>query len=431
MNFDQVSYYLDNSINFGCVPGLSRIEKLLELLGNPHNNLKCIHVAGTNGKGSTSAMISSILEVAGYKTAMYSSPHLYSITERMTINGQQISEAEFAYYASLVIEKIDFMNQHQMDEPTQFEMLTAMAFYYFADKKVDFAVIETGLGGNYDATNIIDSIISVITSISYDHMDILGDTIEKIAAEKAGIIKKNSITIMYPQLFVEADKTIAEQCKNRNSQLIRVGPLASTQLQFSQKGQIFDYVLDGKSLKNIKIPLIGQHQLKNAAVAITTVLKIADLGYKIKEEAIFKGLEQVEWPCRLSIVSQNPLILIDGAHNEDGIDSLKTALKMYFSDKRIVFVIGMLKDKNYEHAVNQLIPLAEAVVVTEPNSDRKLDAALFAALIEKKCSRVIVEKEIKAAIEAAKKLYKEDILICICGSLYLAGEAYKYIKENK
>jgi dihydrofolate synthase / folylpolyglutamate synthase len=429
MNFEQTVHYIENSMRFGCRPGLERTAKLLELLGNPHKNIKCIHIAGTNGKGSTLAMISNIIKHSGYKVGTYTSPHLYKITERMVINGIQISEDHFVKYANMVIDKMNFMEEQNMEVPTQFEMLTAMAFLYFEEMKVDAAVIEVGLGGMYDATNVIDAVLSVITSISYDHMDILGDTIELIAAEKAGIIKKCTSVVLYPQLYKEVEKVIEQVSTEKNAKLIKVSTDQAKPLAFDIMGQSFDYSYGEIKLPHLHIPLLGDHQIKNSTVAITAAIELSKLGYDIKEEHIRAGLATVEWPCRLSVISKEPLIIIDGAHNEDGVNSLKDAIEKYLQDKRLILVLGMLGDKNYSYAVQELAPLAQRVITTEPISPRALKAEQMAEMARKYNQQVEAEVDIIKAIEKAKKSADKDSVIVICGSLYLAGSAYEYLTK--
>jgi len=428
MDYNEVVNLIETSMRFGCRPGLERTARLLDFLGNPHKRLKLVHVAGTNGKGSTTAMIANILSSAGYSTGMYISPHLYRNTERMTIDGKEITEGDFAVYATEVLDKVRIMREKGLEEPTQFEMYTAMAFLYFERSKVDFAVIEVGLGGRYDATNVIDPLLSVITSISYDHTDILGDTIEKIAYEKAGIIKEGSRVVMYPQLYSEAASVIEAVCKEKGVKLIKADESLLTLRDYNEKGQIIDFAYGAYAIEGMKLPLIGDHQLKNAAVALTAIAELEAMGHPVGEGAIRAGMESVRWPCRLSIASSEPLILIDGAHNEDGINSLEGALRKYFSSRKIIFVIGMLKDKDYGYAIRKLMPLAHRAVATEPVSGRALPAAAMAEAIRPYCGEVIPEPDIVKAIERAKELCDGDSMLCICGSLYLAGSAYEYVR---
>ncbi len=431
MNYNEVVNHIESTLRFGLRPGLERTAKLLELLGNPEKSLKFVHVAGTNGKGSTTAMLASILKCSGYKTGMYISPHLYRNTERMSINGVEISEEDFTRYAVRVIDTIDYMRKNSMEEPTQFEMLTAMAFLYFAEMQVDVAVIEVGLGGEYDATNVINAELAVIASISYDHMDILGDTIEAIAKEKAGIIKNGASVVLYPQRYEAAARVVEEKCKEKNAKLVRAREESIVAKASSWEGHLFDFSKGQSSITDIRLPLIGLHQLKNASVVLEAVLMLRELGYDVSDENIRLGLSTVEWPCRLSVVSKSPLVVIDGAHNEDGVDSLKAALEMYFNDKKIIFVFGMLVDKSYSYAIEQLMPLASKVVATQPISPRALAAEQMAELIRPYCNEVYSEVDIKAAVEQSKKLCTEEYMICVCGSLYLAGSVYEYFMKNK
>ncbi|MDF2533421.1 MAG: folC, partial [Clostridia bacterium] len=311
--------------------------------------------------------------------------------------------------------------------PTQFEMLTAMAFLYFEETKVDIAVIEVGLGGMYDATNVIDAVLSVITSISYDHTDILGNTIELIAAEKAGIIKDKATVILYPQLYKEAENTVEEVSKKKSAKLVKVSAEQSTLIKFDIMGQSFDYTYEDVKLSNLSVPLLGDHQIKNATVAVTAAIELSKLGYDIKQDHIRIGLETVQWPCRLSVVNKEPLIIIDGAHNEDGVNSLKEAFKKYLSDKNIILVIGMLGDKNYSYALQELAPLVKHLVATEPISPRALKAEQMAEMAKKYNDHVEAETDIIKALEKAKKLADENSVIVVGGSLYLAGSAYEYL----
>jgi len=430
MNYNEVVDLIDTTVKFGCKPGLERTEKLLELLGNPHKKLRVIHVAGTNGKGSTAAMLASILSSAGYRTGMYISPHLFRNTERMTIDGIEITEEDFAEYATQVLSMVRLMGEKGLEEPTQFEMYTAMAFLYFERKKVDFAVVEVGLGGRFDATNAAEPLLSVITSIGYDHKDVLGDTIEKIAYEKAGIIKEGSMAVMYPQPYPEASAVIETVCREKGAILAEADIDSLILKDYGLSGQTVDFKYRDYDIRGMKLPLIGDHQLYNAAVALTAIAELDKMGHRIEEAGIRKGIGSVKWPCRLSIVSIEPLILVDGAHNEDGINSLRNALLKYFGNRKIIFVIGMLRDKDYAYAIRKLMPMAYNVVAAEPFSERALSASAMAEAVKPYCSSVISEPDIKKAIEKAKKLYEKDCMICICGSLYLAGRAYEYLTEK-
>ena len=430
MNYEEAIDYIDLELKGGCNPGLKRIEILLELLGNPHKELKAVHVAGTNGKGSVTAMLSSILNEAGYKVGTYISPHLISITERYLINGQQIDKSSFSRYTEVLKEKIEYIRKIGEEIPSQFEMLTALAFLYFRDEKVDIAVVEVGLGGRYDATNVLDSMISVITSISYDHMAILGDSIEKIAMEKAGIIKDKGLTILYPQKYVEAEKVIESKCLELESKLIKVEKESISSKEFNLDGQLMDYYYNGFIYRDIKLPLLGDHQLLNAAISITAASSLNIFGFQVDEHHIRQGIENVVWPGRLSIASINPLVIIDGAHNEDGVLALSMSIKKYFKGKDLILVMGMLEDKDHDKSLEILASMARTVIATEPLSERALKADELGMEAKKYCLDVRIEPYLKNAIEAAMNLYNNDSFVCICGSLYLVGEAYEIIKTN-
>lgn len=430
MDYKEALEYIEMNLKGGCNPGLSRIERLLELLGNPHKHIKTVHVAGTNGKGSVTAMVSSILKEGGYKIGTYISPHLRSITERYLINGVNMEEEVFAHYASIIKDNIQRMIEAGEEIPSQFEALTALAFLYFKEAEIDIGVIEVGLGGRYDATNVLNPLISIITSISYDHMSILGDTIEKIAYEKAGIIKRHQTTILYPQSFIEAERVVETICKDQNTTLIKINSKDIVQKDFGLNGQIMDYCFDNKAYVGINLPLIGDHQLLNAAVAVRTAVKLGELGYDINEEHIKIGIKKVKWPGRFSLIDSDPLIVIDGAHNEDGVNALSKALKKYFHNKDIVMVIGMLRDKNHKESIGILAPMAKKLVAAEPASDRALSAAELAEEAKEFCKEVYIIPSISQAIKKAKDIVEENSIIVICGSLYLIGEAFEIISSN-
>lgn len=430
MNYEEAIDYIGLELKGGCNPGLKRIEILLGLLGNPHKELKAVHVAGTNGKGSVTAMLSSILNKAGYKVGTYISPHLISITERYLINGKQIDKSSFTRYTEILKEKIEYIKKMGEEIPSQFEMLTALAFLYFRDEKVDIAVVEVGLGGRYDATNVLDSMISIITSISYDHIAILGDSIEEIAMEKAGIIKNKGLTILYPQKYAEAEKAIESKCIKLESNLIKVEKESIVSKEFNIDGQLMDYYYNNFMYRDIKLPLLGDHQLLNAAVAITAASSLNKFGFKVDEHHIRQGIENVVWPCRLSVASINPLIIIDGAHNEDGVLVLSMALKKYFKGKELILVMGMLKDKDHDKSLEILASMAKNLIATEPLNERALKAEELGREAKKYCLDVKIEPSLKNAIEAAMSICNNNSFICICGSLYLVGEAYKIIKKE-
>ncbi len=430
MDYNEALKYIDTELKGGCNPGLGRIIRLLKLTGNPQNGLKIIHIAGTNGKGSTAAMISEILREAGYKVGTYISPHLTNITERYLINNIEIEKCRFSYYVDILKGKIEHIKETGEEIPSQFEMLTALAFLYLKDENVDIAVIEVGLGGRYDATNVLNALVTVIMSISFDHMSILGNTIEEIAYEKAGIIKSKGITILYPQKYSEAEKVIESISIKMDNRLIKVKKGDVLLKSFGMNGQIMDYSYKGIDYKEINLPLLGEHQLLNAAVAITVTAILGDLGYKIDKENIKNGIGNVKWLGRLSIISKNPLILIDGAHNIDGITMLASAIKSYFPGKKLILVMGMLKDKEHDKSLEVIAPLANTFIATEPRDARALSAKDLGEEANKYNHDVKVEPSLEKAIKVALSLYSEDSVICIAGSLYLIGEANNLLNKG-
>lgn len=422
--------YINSIERFGSRPGLVRVQNLLRRLGNPEKNLKVIHVAGTNGKGSVSTMISYILEKSGYDVGMYTSPHLENYNERIKINNKDISDEEFATAGEKIIKACQECVENNEEHPTVFEFLTAMALLYFDEQSVDFVVLEVGLGGRYDATNVIENpLLSVITSISMDHMDVLGDSIESIAFEKAGIIKKNCSTV----LFFPNNKVyniIKSVCESLNSQLYYVSDMHIQNVRHSIEGITFSINTDFYSYKDLKVSLIGEHQIYNTALVLLAVEVLRNKGIEISEENVRIGLEECYWPGRLEIVGKNPLVLLDGAHNEEGALALAKAFEQYFHDQNITLLIGVLKDKPYELMLKQLLPYASKVVLTEPNSSRKLPIDELEKTAVKYSSYIYQNADIAQAYELALKLTNEKDVLCCAGSLYLIGEIKKMIKKR-
>lgn len=422
--------YINSIERFGSRPGLVRVQNLLRRLGNPEKNLKVIHVAGTNGKGSVSTMISYILEKSGYDVGMYTSPHLENYNERIKINNKDISDEEFATAGEKIIKACQECVENNEEHPTVFEFLTAMALLYFDEQSVDFVVLEVGLGGRYDATNVIENpLLSVITSISMDHMDVLGDSIESIAFEKAGIIKKNCSTVLFfPNNRVY--NIIKSVCESLNSQLYYVSDMHIQNVRHSIEGITFSINTDFYSYKDLKVSLIGEHQIYNTALVLLAVEVLRNKGIEISEENVRIGLEECYWPGRLEIVGKNPLILLDGAHNEEGALALAKAFEQYFHDQNITLLIGVLKDKPYELMLKQLLPYASKVVLTEPNSSRKLPIDELEKTAVKYSSYIYQNADIAQAYELALKLTNEKDVLCCAGSLYLIGEIKKMIKKR-
>lgn len=430
MNYNEALKYIHGSHKFGIRLGLDNIKKLLELLDNPQDKLKIIHIAGTNGKGSTCSFISTILKEGGYKVGLYTSPFLETFTERIRVNGENIPEDEVGNIVSLIKEKIEVMVNEGYSYPTEFEIVTAMAFYYFYKENVDFVALEVGLGGRYDATNVIEKpIVSVITSISMDHIGVLGDTLGKIAFEKGGIIKENCTTIVYPQKY-EAGEVIKNICKENRSKYIECNFNDINIKQSNINLQKYDCIINKKEYKDLEIKLIGDHQVKNSVLALNVIDYINDnLGLNISEECIRKGLAQTSWPGRIEKIKENPMFIIDGAHNEEGAESLAKAMDKYFKDKNKVLIIGMLEDKDISSVLDILIPRFNKVITTTPDNPRSIDADKLKKKIEEYNIDVISKPKINEAVEYALQNTKKEDVIISAGSLYMIGNVRSIIKN--
>lgn len=427
MNYEEALDFIHGTKKFGSKLGLDNIRRLLNLLGNPQKDLKYIHIAGTNGKGSTSSYIANILQEAGYKVGLFTSPYLERFNERMTIDGEDIPNDILATIVEKVKEKVELMNTEENLFPTEFEIVTAVAFEYFSKEKVDYVVLEVGLGGRLDSTNVIDSsLASVITTIDMDHVDILGDTLEKIAWEKAGIIKKNGLVISYPQKE-EALEVLQKVSKEKEAELI-LCPMNKIKIaELNDCGAIFDFEYNGNTIKNIKINLLGEHQVYNATLALTAILNLRDRDLvKISDEAIKLGMSKTKWKGRLEVLRRNPTFLIDGAHNVQGVKSLIQSLKL-FKYNRLILGMGILKDKDVEHMIEILTPLADKIIITEADIFRKMAAEELAEKVEKYNENITIEKNIEKAIDKAFEIAEKDDLILFSGSLYLIGDIRKIV----
>lgn len=426
MNYSEAMNFIANTSRFGMNFGLSRVEKMLELLGNPQNKIKCIHIAGTNGKGSTTAMIASILKEEGYTVGMYTSPYLEEFEERIQINGVNIPKERLAELVSKIEKVSEEIVTLGFDNPTQFEIITAIMFLYFSEENVDYAIIEVGLGGRLDATNVIDPVLVVITSISYDHMNILGETIEEIAGEKCGIIK-NSPVVTYPQVE-EAMKVIEEKCKEKSVQLIKTSESSIKEVIINKNDNTQRIKLEvGNELKEYKLALIGKHQVKNAMVVLNAIEAFKTLGGSVKEESIKAGLENVRWIGRMERLNKNPMVVIDGAHNIDGIRTLKESVKEYFSYNKLILILGILGDKQVKEMVNTIGSLGEDIILTEPHNERAESLEVMESYLKEENKNVYKIMNYREAYEKALELANEDDLILICGSLYMVGDMRKEI----
>ena len=423
MNFDESLKWLYSFQKFGIRLGLERIQHLMNELGNPHHNMKIIHVAGTNGKGSVCRLIESILQEGGYNVGMYLSPHLQRFSERMTVNNEEISEEDMASLVTNIKPIIDEMIEEN-NTPTFFEIVTAMAFQYFHDKNVDFAVIEVGLGGRYDATNVVTPLVAIITNVSLEHENILGKNIKDIAGEKAGIIK-NGIPVITAATG-EALVVIEKKAIENNAPLEIVDNKRWKRLHGEMNGQ--EFIIKGSLTEyHVNTSLLGLFQGENIALAIATTEQLQMNGRYLTDDAIINGIEKTVNSGRGEIVGTEPTILLDGAHNVAGIKLLKRTLDEDFVYERLILVLGILSDKNIQDILDIITPIADKVIVTKSHNKRACSPSKLKEMIRKK--EVVVKDEIFVSIDYAKKVAKKQDLICITGSLFTVGEAKDYFDK--
>lgn len=423
MTYEEALVFLRDLTKFGYNFGLGRITQLLKMLGNPQDQLKIIHIGGTNGKGSTAAMVVSILATAGFRVGLFSSPHIHNYTERMTINRQEIPQERIGMLLGELRPILEEMVALGFEHPTEFEVNTALALLYFAREKVDFVVLEVGLGGAIDSTNVAQPLVTAITNVGMDHMDYLGETIEEITRVKAGIIKANS-KIVTGATKPEVLAIIEEVSQANQGELVKIGQDISVEIISStSRGVVFNLRGLGMELENLQIPLLGDHQAWNGATAVAIIQFLISFGYKISPTHIYQGLEKVNWPARLEILQTNPTILLDAAHNVDGALTLRQALMELFSYKKMILIMGMLADKEREKVLGLLGPLADTVIVTRPNSPRAGSWQELAPIAAQYTSQVEIIPDVAAAINAGLALAGAEDLLCITGSIYMIAEA--------
>ncbi len=420
MNYNETLNYIHSVSNFFCKPGLSRIQKLCDFLGNPQDTLKFIHVAGTNGKGSFCAMLSQILIDAGYKVGTYTSPYILEFNERISINGEMISNGDLTEICEYIKPFADQME----DKVTEFELITAIAFEYFRREKCDIVVLECGLGGKYDATNIITTpVLSVITGVDFDHQNFLGNTIEQIADEKSGIIK-NGIRCLWCGDSHAAEKIIENTAKSKNSELVRSNHNEIKILKTHLDGTEFDFA----DLKNLFIPLLSLYQPYNAANAITAAKLLNKSGFTIREENIKNGLRKVRWKARFEVINSSPLVIFDGSHNPQGVCATIDSIKHYFDNKKVNILTGVMKDKDYRFIAKTISEVADNVYCITPDNPRALTAEEYCSVFQELGTTAFSFNNIKSALNSA--LSNNNIPLICMGSLYMYGEIYNIINEN-
>ena len=414
MTYEKAVKTIHSLLRFGIKPGLDRIKKLMSYMGNPQNGMKFVHVAGTSGKGSTSNMVASVLSSAHLKTGLFTSPFVVDFRERIQIDGRMIPQNALARITEALMPHVDSMARNG-EIITEFELITAIAFVWFFEQKCDVVVLETGLGGRFDATNVIKSpIVSVITAISLDHTDILGDTVRKIAAEKCGIIKRSSVTVTYSEQHPDALPVIMETCAAMNNRLV-IPNFSSVRITSSSLSGT-DFYYGGMELS---LSLVGEHQVKNSITAIEAAkLCFEKLNVKPKTAHFKRGLSAVRLPARIEVLSHSPIVILDGGHNPEKIGMLAKLLKQHVKAKCITGIIGMLRDKDVESSVSLIAPLLSRVYVAEIDNERALSSEAFADLLRKYCKVDILDNSAEKII---LNLSDNDALV-VCGSLYLCGQ---------
>ncbi|OPX87911.1 MAG: Folylpolyglutamate synthase [Pelotomaculum sp. PtaB.Bin104] len=426
LDYQAAMNYLAELTKFGFNFGLERIEELLRRLDTPHRQLKIVHVGGTNGKGSTTAMLANILRFAGYRVGTFTSPHLHVYTERFRINGAEIDRRKLAGLIAGLRPHLEEMVAGGFEHPTEFEVSTAIAFQYFNQEKVDFLVLEVGLGGAVDSTNVVTPLISVITNVAVDHTNYLGETIGEIARVKSGIIKPGIPAVT--AAAGEALEIIEAACLDKGSPLTVVGrDITWEQISASPAGQQFRVRGRRVAYNDLRLSMIGRHQQVNAATAIAAIELLADQGINIDPAAVREGLVATRWPARLELFGGEPLVLIDGAHNYESARSLRQALTEYFPGRGLVLLIGMLDDKERGLVAAELAPAARAAVVTRPDSPRAGHWQGLAREVGRYVQEVYLVEDIKEAFEQALSLAQPGELLCVTGSLYMVGRVRELI----
>lgn len=427
MNYKESRVYLDELSRYGSVLGLDSMRELLHRLGDPQDELKFIHVAGTNGKGSILSYLSSILIQAGYTTGCYFSPWLFEYGEQFQVNGVHITDDELARHTTEIAEAISSMEIDGLNSPTLFEAETALAMVYFKSRGCDFVVLETGLGGRGDATNVVSTtLVEVITPISKDHMAFLGETIREIAGEKAGIIKPDTIAVSAKQ-HADAEEVLAAKCDELGSELRVVDDAAIEPLSYGIGEQCFNY----SSWKDVTISLAGVHQFSNASLAILAIEALRDKGFIIPDKAIYDGIKAARWFGRFTELAKEPTVIIDGAHNESAAIALESSICQYFGDKKVILVIGVFKDKEYNKLLSHLVPLSKQVITVEtPNNDRAMPAHELREKALAYSEHVEAAESICQGMEKAYAYASRDDVILICGSLSFLGDVKRIVERR-
>lgn len=427
MKYQEAVEYIESLSKYGIKPGLETIRELCRRVGNPQDGLEFVHIAGSNGKGSTLALVSSVLKCAGYKVGRYISPTIFEYRERIQVGDRSITQkrlCELTEQLKLVCEEMVADGFHH---PTPFEFETAMAFLYFKETAVDMVLLETGMGGRGDATNLITTTrVAVLASISMDHMQYLGNTMEKIAGEKAGIIKPGCLVVSQQQ-EEEAAEVIRRECEEKGAELTFVNKGLLKRVRYALSGQTLHY----GSYKDVKVQLMGTYQTENAMLALEVVEALKKSGMEISDDAVYAGMNQAKWPGRFQVIGKKPYFVVDGAHNEDAAKKLAESIDFYFTNKRIIFIMGILRDKEYEKIIRHTVGLADQIItVKTPNNPRAMDSYELASEIAKVHGSVTAAASLEEAVELAYLLAGRDDVIVAFGSLSYLGALINLVEKR-
>ena len=434
MKYEEALSFIEECNLLGSIPGLDSVRALADRIGNPQDALAFIHVAGTNGKGSVSSFIATVLQLCGYKVGRYISPTIYTYRERFQINGRMIGKKELGEEMSLIKEACDALVSMGKPHPTSFEIETALAFHYFLKKQCDIVVLETGMGGTLDATNIIKNpLLCVLTSISMDHMQFLGESLSEIAANKCGIIKEGSrvVSAMQPD---EVENVIKNACRDRNAFLAFADASQAEYIPLGKGGKPSlekqAFVLDGE---RYEISLLGKYQMENAVIAIKVLQELRFLGYtKITDEKIKKGLFDTQWKGRFSVIAQKPYFIVDGAHNVAAAKKLTESIRFYFTNRKIVYIMGMFRDKEYEKVIQITAPFASQIItVATPGNPRALPAVELAHAVRKVNPNVTCADSLEEAVEMSYLFADKESVIIGFGSLSFLGDLMNIVENNR
>ena len=429
MNYREAMEYIEELKQYGTVMGLATMRELCARLGNPQDQLKFVHIAGTNGKGSVLAYVSTVLHTAGYRVGRYISPTVKDYRERFQVNGKMITQSALCSNLEQVRAAAEAMAEEGLPHPTAFEVETAVAFLYFLNKQCDIVVLETGLGGAQDATNVVNTtLVAAFTSISMDHMDVLGDTPEQIAAAKSGIIKNKCYVISAKQ-SPEVMKVLRQAALLHKAKFFTADVTRAKNIRYGAAKQYFTY----DKFKNIEITMLGQFQIENAVVAAEILSALGKVGYPVPEDKMRQGFSETVWRGRFDVIGKKPLFIADGAHNEDASKRLAESIRFYFTDRRIIFIMGMLQDKEYDKVIRNTYELAQHIItVTPPVRDRALHAYELAQAVREYHGSVTVADSVQEAVEIAYLLAGQDkeTVVIAFGSLSYLGELMNVVEHR-